>query len=204
MSFGGVLDTVANFIGGREQRSAQSEWMDRQMDFQERMSSSAHQREVADLRAAGLNPILSTRHGGASSPSGTMGTAVNYIGESVSRGVSTAMQAERTEAEVENMRENAKKLIEDAQLSRDMQIRSLYERVLLREQAEKTHEESENVRTLGRILEHEETSAKAAATSDRQREEALESAPWARRLGSIIRELLPLGSAANSARSLSR
>ncbi|AXH77490.1 MAG: DNA pilot protein [Microviridae sp.] len=68
----------AQIQGQRETNKINQEEAQKNRDFQERLSGSAHQREIADLTKAGLNPILSaTRLPGASTPAGNMAVAQN-------------------------------------------------------------------------------------------------------------------------------
>ena len=72
-----LIGSGLSFIGGQAQNAASAEAAARQMEFQKEMSDTSYQRQIKDLEAAGINPMLVTKLGGASTPPGAMPSFVN-------------------------------------------------------------------------------------------------------------------------------
>lgn len=89
--------------GGMGANSANMAVAQSQEDFQAGMSDTSYQRGVADMEAAGINPILAAGSGGASTPSGAGIPMQNIMQGAVSSATDTArtqQQAAVTNAQV--------------------------------------------------------------------------------------------------------
>lgn len=74
---GGMLDSDMAQDEANKFSSAQAA---ANRDWQERMSNTSYQRGMADMRAAGLNPMLAYSQGGASVPNGATATYPGAVG----------------------------------------------------------------------------------------------------------------------------
>ena len=128
----GLGSAAMDYFGQKATNQANLDIAREQMAFQERMSNTSHQREVADLKAAGLNPILSATKG-ATTPGGASANMINpapKIDPSMIIGIEKAKaDISKTKAETLVAGETAKNLIE--------QNKNLgAQNVLLKQQAE--------------------------------------------------------------------
>lgn len=109
----GAIAGGLNYLGQQNTNVANAQQAQKQMDFQEKMSNTSYQRGVADIRAAGLNPLLAYSNGGASTPGG----ATAEMGNSLGAGANSAFSAAQTIVQLQSAMAGIDKMQADTDVS---------------------------------------------------------------------------------------
>lgn len=111
---------LASVAGGIWSARSMRKEAQKNRDFQERMSNTAHQRESRDLYLSGLNPALSAMRG-ASTPSGAVADVPEDI---LPKAVASALALRQAEANIASTQAVTKKTRSETQfLDESMQLR---------------------------------------------------------------------------------
>ena len=107
----GLIGSVLGFGGQRSANKRNIALSREQMAFQERMSNSAYQRAMKDMKLAGLNPILAAKQ-----PASTPGGASTRVESALGAGVTAYNQTSSAQAQVRNSNANTELTLSNAKM----------------------------------------------------------------------------------------
>lgn len=114
-----------SFWGQERANAANARQAKEQMDFQKQMSDTSYQRATADMKAAGLNPLLAYSQGGNSSPGGASATMQNSANGALAA-TQQIQGLQLTAKQIENMDAQTKQTQSDTALKNlDWTIRNM-------------------------------------------------------------------------------